>query len=61
MKCQSNTIKEPILLSSHKLFVKDALQDIHWFGHSVMKPVDYMAFQKRGATREGNNESTGNN
>ena len=33
---------------------------VSWVGHSVMKPVDDVAFQKRKALREGNNEKSKN-
>ena len=48
-------------MSSNKFFVKDCLQDIHWFGHSVMKPVDYAEFQKREATIEGDDDHSETN
>ena len=40
--------------------MKYGLQDNHWNGQSVMKPVDDVEFQKRKATREGNYESNEN-
>ena len=47
-------------MSSNKLFLEYVLQDSPCFGHSVMKPVDYMVFQKRKATREGKNDKNEN-
>ena len=43
-------------MSSNKLFVKYGLQDNHWVGHSVMKPVDDVTSQKRNSSREVNYE-----
>ena len=34
-------------MSYNKLFSKDGLQDNHLVEHSVMKPVDYVEFQKK--------------
>ena len=42
MPIRHDTKKHPFCMSFNKLFVKDGLQDNHWFGHSVMKPVDFM-------------------
>ena len=47
-------------MSSARLFLKCGLQDIHWVGHSVMKPVDDVEFQEIKAMREGNNNKTEN-
>ena len=43
-------------MPSKKFFVKYALQDIHWVGHSVMKPVDAVQFQNIKATIKRINE-----
>ena len=40
---------------SHMLFLKDDLQDNHWFGQSVMNPIDDQAFQKVKIIRESKN------
>ena len=34
-------------MSPNKFFVKYGLEDNHWYGNSVMKPVDAVEFQKR--------------
>ena len=34
-------------MSSNKFFLKYGLQEKHWFGHSGMKPVVAVVFQKR--------------
>ena len=41
-------------MSYIKLFLKYGLQDNNWVGHSVMKPVDDMEFQKIRSMMEGN-------
>ena len=43
-------------MSYTKFFLKYGLQDNYWVMKSVMKPVDAVAFQKRKAMREGNND-----
>ena len=50
--------KTPFCMSSNKLFLKYGLQNNNWVGHSVMKPVDDVAFKKTKALREGNNEKS---
>ena len=37
---------------SHKLSLKNGLQDNNWVGHSVMKTIDYQEFQKMNSIRE---------
>ena len=34
-------------MSSNKFFIIYGLQDKHWFGNSVIKPIDAQEFQKR--------------
>ena len=43
-----------------KVLLKYGLQNNYWFGHSVMKPVDAVEFQKRKSAREVNNEEIEN-
>ena len=45
--------KNTFCITSNNLLVKDGLQDNNWVRNSVIKPVDSVAFQKRKATREG--------
>ena len=45
---------------SHNLLVKDGLQDNHLVDNSVIRPVGAVVFQNRKATREVNDESSGN-
>ena len=52
--------KTPLCMSSNKLFLKDGLQDNNWVGHSMMKPVDAVEFQKINSLREGNNDENEN-
>ena len=45
---------------STKIFIKDDLKNNHWVGHSVVKPVGVVAFQKIKAMREGKNDESKN-
>ena len=47
-------------MSSNTLFLNDGLKDIHSVGHSVMKTVDAVAFKKRKALQEDNNDESDN-
>ena len=40
-------------MSSNKFFVEYGLQDNHWVGNSLMKPIDAVVFQNRTTIREG--------
>ena len=55
MPLKRDTKKNPFRMYSNKFFLKDSLHYNHWFGHSVIKPVDVVVFQKRKALREGIN------
>ena len=46
------TKKISFFMKYSRLFLKYGLEENHWVGHSVMKPVDVVAFQKRKAPRE---------
>ena len=52
--------KTRFCMSSDELFLKDCLQNNHWVGKSVIKPVDDVASQKIKALREGNNDKIEN-
>ena len=54
------TKKTPFCMSYSKFFLTYGLQDNHWVGHALMKPVDATSFQKRQALREGNNDESEN-
>ena len=61
MSCHLNSI----LRRLHFVFIltnffKYGLQDNHCVGYSVMKLVDYVAFQKIESMREGNNDESNN-
>ena len=43
-------------MSPNKFFVKYGLEDNHWYGNSVMKPVDAVQFQNIKATIKRINE-----
>ena len=60
MPLKRGTKKNPYFISSTKLFLKDILQDNHWVGHSVMKPVVAVLFHKIISMREGNNYESDN-
>ena len=53
-----DTKKTPFCMSSNKLFLKDGLHDNNRVGKPVMKPVDYVTFQKRKALMEGKNDES---
>ena len=44
----------------YHFFFKDGLQDNHLVDNSVIRPVGAVVFQNRKATREVNDESSGN-
>ena len=46
-------------MSSNNFF-KDGPHNNHWVRHSVMKPVDAVAFQKRNSLREDRNDKSDN-
>ena len=46
------TKKISFFMKYSRLFLKYGLEENHWVGHSVMKPVDVVAFQKKKAHRE---------
>ena len=56
------TKKTPFCMSSNKFFLRYryGLQDSYWVGNSLMKTVDSVAFQKRKAMREFNNDESNN-
>ena len=60
MPLKRDTKKNPYFISSTKLFLKYILQDNHWVGHSVMKPVVAVLFHKIISMREGNNYESDN-
>ena len=60
MPLKRDTKKNPYFISSTKLFLKDILQDNHWVGHSVMKPVVAVLFHKIISMGEGNNYESDN-
>ena len=43
-KCDKNN---PFYTSQETLFLKDGKMDIHWVGHSLMKPVEAKLVQRR--------------
>ena len=53
---KKDTKKTPFCMSDNKLFFNYGIQDNNWVGHSVIKPVDAVIFQKRKALRKGGNE-----
>ena len=55
-----DTKKTPFYMSSNKLFLKYCLQDNHWVGNAVIKPVDSVEFQKRKSLRKVNNDKSDN-
>ena len=60
MPLKRDTKKTPFCMYSNKLFLKDGIQDNHWVGHLVMRLVNDVAFQKRNALREDNNDKSDN-
>ena len=46
MPVKCDTKKKFFCTSSEKLFLKDGKFDNIWFGHLVVKPVDFQSFQR---------------
>ena len=53
MQLKCDTKKTPFCMYYNRLFLKYGIHYNNWVGHSGIKPVDAMAFQKRKAHMEG--------
>ena len=50
--------KKDFCMYSNKLFLKYGLQDNHWVGKLLIKPVDDVVFLKRKVIREGDKDQS---